>query len=387
MDTFDVIFTTYSPLVFRYLRSLCGDAAVADELTAETFYRAYTHFDSFRGDSKLETWLCAIAKNAYLKDCRRSARTVGADALETQPSETDFVERFLDREQAQQIYRHVHELGAQYKGVFAAHAQRAKLPRHCGHLRQVRIVGEGHVLSRQKQNHRTNGGIDMNPITCGMAADLLPLYLDGCCSVDSRAALEAHMDACPACRAQYAQLRRDLTPAAPAAEDPGTDGIARALARKMRRRKRCQRALCAVLGVLLAVFLVFIGKTFVILGQSGSIASAALPAGATDLAGRAVSGSAEEVGAYVFATGTARLVVSADALPDAPMTVRLWQVGETRENTMVATLDARHRSCIFTNLPPQTFYAVTVDGAPDVQLTVRSRLTFREAFSLMLQEL
>lgn len=108
MDTFDVIFTTYSPLVFRYLRSLSGDAAVAEELTAETFYRAYTHFDSFRGDSKLETWLCAIAKNAYLKDCRRSARTVGADALETQPAETDFAERFLDREQAQQIYRHVH---------------------------------------------------------------------------------------------------------------------------------------------------------------------------------------------------------------------------------------------------------------------------------------
>lgn len=224
----------------------------------------------------------------------------------------------------------------------------------------------------------------MNPITCGMAADLLPLYLDGCCSADSRAALEAHMDACPACRAQYAQLRHDLTPAAPAAEDPGTDTIARALARKMRRRKRCLRA---VLGVLLAVFLVFIGKTFVILAQPGGAASAGLPAGATDLAGRAVSGSAEEVGAYVFATGAARLVVSADALPDAPVTVRLWQVRETRENTMVATLDAKHRSCIFTNLPPQTLYAVTVDGAPDVQLTVRSGLTFREAFSLMLQEL
>ena len=192
------------------------------------------------------------------------------------------------------------------------------------------------------------------------------------------------MDACPACRAQYAQLRRDLTPAA---EDPGTDGIARALARKMRRRKRCLRALCAVLGVLLAVLLVFIGKTIVILGQPGGAVSAALPAGATDLVAREVSGTAEEVGEHVFATGTARLVVSADALPDAPVTVRLWQLRETRENTMVATLDARHRSCIFTNLPPQTLCAVTVDGAPDVQLTVRSRLTFREAFSLMLQEL
>lgn len=227
----------------------------------------------------------------------------------------------------------------------------------------------------------------MNPITCGMAADLLPLYLDGCCSADSGAALEAHMDACPACRAQYAQLRRDLTPAADTEQDRGTDAIARALARKMRRRKRCLRALGAVLGVLLAVFLVFLGKTFVILGQPGGAASAALLAGATDLAGRAVSGTAEEIGAYVFATGTARLVVTADALPDAPVTVRLWQVCETRENTMVATLDAKHRSCIFTNLPPQTLYAVTVDGAPDVQLTVRSSLTFREAFSLMLQEL
>ena len=227
----------------------------------------------------------------------------------------------------------------------------------------------------------------MNPITCGMAADLLPLYLDGCCSADSSAALETHMDTCPACRAQYTQLRRELTPTADAPEDHGTEQIARALAQKMRRRKRCLRALGAVLGVLLAVFLVFIGKTFVILGQSGSIASAALPAGTIDLAGCEVSGTAEEVGAYVFATGTARLVVAADAQPDAPVTVRLWQVRGTRENTMVATLDTKHRSCIFTNLPPQTLYAVTVDGTPDVQLTVRSRLTFREAFSLMLQEL
>ena len=227
----------------------------------------------------------------------------------------------------------------------------------------------------------------MNPITCGMAADLLPLYLDGCCSADSSAALEAHMDTCPACRAQYAQLRRDLTPAADTEQDRGTDAIARALARKMRRRKRCLRALGAVLGVLLAVFLVVLGKTIVILGQPGGAASAGLPAGATDLAAREVSGTAEEVGELVFATGTARLVVAADVLPDAPVTVRLWQVRETRENTMVATLDAKHRSCIFTNLPPETLYAVTVDGAPDVQLTVRSRLTFREAFSLMLQEL
>lgn len=118
MDAFDVIFTKFSSLVFHYLLSLCGDSDVAEELTAETFYRAYTHFDSFRGDSKVETWLCAIAKNAYLKDCRRRARIVSAAAHESQPAETDFVERFLDQEQAHRIYRVVHELSEQYKEVF-----------------------------------------------------------------------------------------------------------------------------------------------------------------------------------------------------------------------------------------------------------------------------
>lgn len=118
MDAFDVIFTEFSPLVFRYLLSLCGDSDVAEELTAETFYRAYTHFDSFRGDSKVETWLCAIAKNAYQKECRRRARIDAASALESRPAEMDFVERFLDQEQAHRIYRAVHELSEQYKEVF-----------------------------------------------------------------------------------------------------------------------------------------------------------------------------------------------------------------------------------------------------------------------------
>ena len=33
-------------------------------------------------------------------------------------------------------------------------------------------------------------------ITCEMAEDLLPLYLEGTCSADSRAALEAHLHIC-----------------------------------------------------------------------------------------------------------------------------------------------------------------------------------------------
>jgi len=99
----------------------------------------------------------------------------------------------------------------------------------------------------------------------------------------------------------------------------------------MLRRTRCLRALCTVLGVLLAVLLEFIGKTFGILGQPGAPGSAALPAGATDLVERDVNVTAEDVGEHVYATGTSRLDVSVDVLPDASVTVRLWQVRYTLE--------------------------------------------------------
>ena len=55
---------------FRYLLSLGVDFLSAEELTAETFYRAYINFDKYKGESKIETWLCAIAKNKCRKDCK-----------------------------------------------------------------------------------------------------------------------------------------------------------------------------------------------------------------------------------------------------------------------------------------------------------------------------
>ena len=229
----------------------------------------------------------------------------------------------------------------------------------------------------------------MNPITCGMAADLLPLYLDGCCSADSCAALEAHMDVCTMCRAQYAQMQRVLVPAlhemgASDRDDDNTAVIAHALSRKMRRRKRWLIACGSLFAVLLVVFLVLVCKTMVIMGAQATTGSAEYPAGVVDLAERAVVCNVGDVSDYVFATSSARVVVTADALPDTSVSVRLWQVRDGRENTMVGTLDAKHKACIFTNLPPQTLYAITVEGAADMQITVRSSLTFWEAFSLVL---
>ena len=118
MDEFEVIYSKYSPLVFRYLLSLGGDFTSAEEITAETFYRAYINFDKDSGESKIETWLCAIAKNEYFKDCKRKAKTATAEEADCTSNKADFVEHFMDKEQAVTIYKIVHGLADPYKEVF-----------------------------------------------------------------------------------------------------------------------------------------------------------------------------------------------------------------------------------------------------------------------------
>ena len=63
---FQEIYETCFPLVYAFLLKQCADPHLAEELTQETFMRALKAIDSFKGDCRLETWLCQIAKNTWI---------------------------------------------------------------------------------------------------------------------------------------------------------------------------------------------------------------------------------------------------------------------------------------------------------------------------------
>ena len=118
MQEFEAIFKDFTPIVFRFLLSLCGDESLAEELTAETFYRAYLHIGQYRGDCKIETWLCQIAKNAFYKELKRRGRFIQRDSLESVETDNNFFEIIADKEQAMQIHKHLHLLKDPYREVF-----------------------------------------------------------------------------------------------------------------------------------------------------------------------------------------------------------------------------------------------------------------------------
>ena len=70
LPTIDEIVTEHSSAVFRLARSVVQDAALADDVTQETFIKVWKHLDSFRGDSSLRSWILRIAHNTAVSTLR-----------------------------------------------------------------------------------------------------------------------------------------------------------------------------------------------------------------------------------------------------------------------------------------------------------------------------
>lgn len=72
MINFSKLYTTYRPMVYRYLYFQCGDRHIAEELTQETFYQVYISIETFKGTSAISTWIIAISRRVYLKYLREN---------------------------------------------------------------------------------------------------------------------------------------------------------------------------------------------------------------------------------------------------------------------------------------------------------------------------
>lgn len=74
-----LIIRRHNQRLFRTARAIVRDDAEAEDVVQEAYVRAFTHLDTFRGDSALSTWLTRIALNEALARLRRRRPTVGLD--------------------------------------------------------------------------------------------------------------------------------------------------------------------------------------------------------------------------------------------------------------------------------------------------------------------
>jgi RNA polymerase sigma-70 factor, ECF subfamily len=80
---FEALVLRYQSRVYRLVRILAGDLPDAEDLTQETFIRAYRAIGGFRRDSTFRTWLHRIAVNATWSHLARRRQGVSLETLES----------------------------------------------------------------------------------------------------------------------------------------------------------------------------------------------------------------------------------------------------------------------------------------------------------------
>lgn len=97
--------------------TIVKNQSLAEEITQNTFYKALTARHGYEGKSREFTWLCSIAKNLAVDECRKNQKYACFDASAAETSD-DIANHIADQDSALQIHLVLHELKEPYKEVF-----------------------------------------------------------------------------------------------------------------------------------------------------------------------------------------------------------------------------------------------------------------------------
>jgi len=78
MTDFSALYERYAPDVFRFALYLSGDRHEAEDITSETFVRAWTAPEPIR-TATVKGYLLTIARNLFLQGLRRKSRQTAID--------------------------------------------------------------------------------------------------------------------------------------------------------------------------------------------------------------------------------------------------------------------------------------------------------------------
>lgn len=115
---FEQVYEQHSDRIYQYIYFLIGNTELAEDLTQETFIKAYQHQHTFRQESRALTWLMKIARNTPYDHLRRK-RFISflpfSKAHEVKET-NDTPERWLEKnENARYLYAALFSLKFEYR--------------------------------------------------------------------------------------------------------------------------------------------------------------------------------------------------------------------------------------------------------------------------------
>lgn len=121
---FEQIYKEYYKEIYYFVLAMSSSDDIAEEITQETFYKAFKGIKRFQGECTLKTWLCQIAKNtyrSYLKKQRHVSNEAVTEVFENRKQESgkeSLEDTVIRKNEALSVYRIIKLLDDPYKEVF-----------------------------------------------------------------------------------------------------------------------------------------------------------------------------------------------------------------------------------------------------------------------------
>ena len=120
MQNMDEIYSKYGDIVYKYVFCLTGNEDITEEIVQETFVVAIKDINKFKGDCKISTWLCQIAKYIWYKNLRKSKKinNISFSELENVIVSNEIIEEELFKKQEKiDLFKKIQKLDEETRNV------------------------------------------------------------------------------------------------------------------------------------------------------------------------------------------------------------------------------------------------------------------------------
>ncbi len=115
------LYETHVDRVFRLAYRMCGDATQAEDLTQDTFIRAFDRLADFRGESAFGGWLHRVATSVILTALQRRKRLQNVESLRDDLTTVPNASKAEDPDLRRTLDRAVAKLDDSHRLVFVMH--------------------------------------------------------------------------------------------------------------------------------------------------------------------------------------------------------------------------------------------------------------------------
>ena len=128
IESAGIIFGAYYQRMFRYIVSMVRDTLEAEDLTQETFLRAYRHRDALRDEGAQTAWLYRIATHVCLDRLRQCARRAPSESdidieqVDVAERDTPSLQQIIEQnEMGECVQQYLNRLSDSYRAVILLH--------------------------------------------------------------------------------------------------------------------------------------------------------------------------------------------------------------------------------------------------------------------------